>query len=93
MERFNALKFEPHPNHGFGVQAKMQFPNGYTASVIRGRCSYGGDDGLYELAVMHDGELIYDTPVTSDVEGFCSEERIDNLLGQILDLLPRNTED
>lgn len=29
-----------------------KFPNGYGASVIRGRGSYGGQSGLWELAVI-----------------------------------------
>lgn len=35
-----------------GVQRLYRFVNGYGASVIRHFGSYGGNDGLYELAVI-----------------------------------------
>ena len=41
-----------------GVQKLYSFPNGYGASVIKHKGSYGGDKGLWELAVLDtDGEL------------------------------------
>lgn len=39
-----------------------EFPNGYGASVFRH--SNGGD---YHVAVMVDGDVAYDTPITDDV--------------------------
>lgn len=86
MPQFSDLEFKPRKDGDFdsGVQAQIEFPNGYGASVIRGRFSYGGDQGLYELAVLNaHGDLTYDTPVTDDVEGYCSEQRITELLQQI----------
>ena len=32
------------------------FPNGFGASVISGKYSYGGPEGLYELAVLRGNE-------------------------------------
>ena len=53
---------------------KFHFKNGYGASVIRGPYSYGGPQGLYELAVLKRNRLYprywdvtYDTPITDDV--------------------------
>ena len=65
------------------VQARVDFDNGYGASVIRGPFSYGGEDGLYELAVMDKDGLCYDTPVTTDVEGRLTEDDVTTLLAQI----------
>lgn len=48
----------------------VSFPNGYSASVVSNAMSYGGNKGLFEVGVMYDGNLVYDTPVTSDVVGF-----------------------
>lgn len=83
--KFSDLQFEEI--EGFnapGVRTRVSFPNGYGASVVRHAYSYGGRNGLYELAVLDaKGELCYDTPVTSDVEGWCSEERVEQLLAQI----------
>lgn len=62
---------------------RWEFPNGYTASVVRGYWSYGYAEGLWEVAVIHDDELVYDTPVTSDVIGRCTEDDVVHLLDQI----------
>lgn len=55
---------------------EFHFKNGYGASVIRGPYSYGGPQGLYELAVLKRNRLYprywdvtCDTPITSDVLG------------------------
>lgn len=86
MKTFNDLEFNPHPNMG-GVQARIQFENGYGASVVKGEYTYGGDKGLYELAVLDsEGDLTYNTPVTSDVEGYLSEDDVTRLLEQIQSL-------
>lgn len=49
------------------------FPNGFGASVIRNPYSYGGPQGLYELAVLRKRrkywEITYDTTLTNDVLG------------------------
>ena len=74
-----------------GVTARITFPNGYTASVVKGDHTYGGRNGLYELAVMHDGELVYDTPVTNDVLGYLTEGDVTEHLNEIACLPPRGT--
>jgi hypothetical protein len=79
-----------HPNHGSGVQRVYRFANGFGASVVRTPYSYGGDHGLYELAVVifagpdsDDYTLTYETPITSDVEGYLDESKVSELLDQI----------
>lgn len=66
-----------------GIQAKPQFPNGYGASVVRNPHSYGGDRGLYELAVTDEAGLCYDSPITDDVAGFLSAAQVTRYLEQI----------
>jgi hypothetical protein len=86
MKTFNDLKFKPHP-HVDGVISRIQFDNGYGASVVKHDFSYGGKDGLYELAVIDTkGDLTYSTPVTNDVEGYLSEDDVTKLLEQIQQL-------
>ena len=83
MTTFAELDFKSHPI-GSGIQAQVKFENGYGASVIRTNFSYGSENDLYELAVIRlDGSLVYDTPVTDDVEGYLSEDCITALLDQI----------
>jgi len=83
------IKAGVHPV-GEGSQAIHEFPNSYGASVICNPWSYGGKEGLYELAVLHDGQLCYATSVTHDVEGNLTEEDVFVLLNQIADLLPNS---
>lgn len=73
-----------------GIQHIYRFPNGYGASVIQHNFSYGGKDGLWELAVVKfdgDGdlqfELCYDTHITSDVLGYLSDEDVSKTLDDI----------
>ena len=81
---------EPHPVAMMGgMQRKYQFPNGYGASVIQGEFSYGGDEGLFELAVFGpDGHLTYDTPITDDVLGYLTEEDVVKTLA-LIEALPK----
>jgi hypothetical protein len=86
MKTFNDLEFIDHPmgaEYG-GIISRISFDNGYGASVVKSPMSYGGKNGLYELAVLDsNGELTYDTPVTNDVEGYLNEEDVTKLLEQI----------
>lgn len=82
---FSDLQFNPL-KHCTGTQARAFFPNGYGASVVRSDFSYGGKNGLYELAVLKDGKLCYDTSVTSDVLGQLTEEDVESYLNQIKSL-------
>jgi hypothetical protein len=69
-----------------GVQIRVGFLNGYGASVVCHGFSYGHEDGLWELAVMHDGELCYNTPITSDVIGHLETDEVEKLLKRISEL-------
>jgi hypothetical protein len=86
MKTFNDLEFKDMDSFYNGVQARVLFENGYGASVVKHEFSYGGKDGLYELAVTKDEDLCYDTPVTNDVEGYLSPEEVTELLKQIQEL-------
>lgn len=86
MKTFKDLKFELINNEPFmvGKQARMQFDNGYGVSVVSHTFSYGGKDGLYELAVLDsDGNLTYSTEVTSDVLGYLTEENVTEYMIQV----------
>jgi hypothetical protein len=86
MKTFNDLEFKTHPR-GSGIISRIKFDNGYGASVVKGPYTYGGDKGLYELAVTDSNDdLTYTTPVTSDVEGYLTEEDVTKLLTQIQNL-------
>jgi hypothetical protein len=68
---------------------RFRFPNGYQASVVRGPYTYGGREGLWELAVLdRRGALCYDTPITPDVVGWLEVEQVVDLLRRIEALPP-----
>ena len=86
MKTFKDLQFKQHPSAD-GIISRIVFENGYGASVVRHEYSYGGKDGLYELAVLDsNGELIYDTPVTSDVIGYLRPEDVTEVMAKIQQL-------
>lgn len=83
MTTFDDLEFGPREGLG-GIQAQHTFPNGWGVSVIRGFGSYGGNAGLYELAVINkEGRLDYTTPVTDDVIGNLSEPDVTAKLTEV----------
>ena len=86
MKTFQDLVFQSKNNGLDGTQATMDFPNGYGVSVITGFGAYGGEQGLYELAVVKGGVLCYDTPVTSDVVGYLSAGKVTELMQQVQEL-------
>lgn len=72
-----------------GTQVVHRFENNYGASVVRHNFSYGGEDGLFELAVLtfaseaNDYELTYGTEITDDVLGYLTEDDVESLLKRI----------
>jgi hypothetical protein len=49
--------------------------------------SYGGDKGLWELAVLDEaGDLCYHTPVTQDVIGYLNDTKLHDILKEIQEL-------
>ena len=89
MKTFNDLEFKPNPLKS-GIQARIIFENGYGASVVKGEYTYGGKEGLFELAVLgKDGFICYDksiSSITSDVIGYLTEDDVTKLMEQIQNL-------
>lgn len=83
MASFDQLEFKPFRD---GTGSRIYFSNGYGASVVRHMGSYGGPEGLYELAVLKDDSICYDTPITNDVLGWLEPEAVTQLLQQIKEL-------
>ena len=73
-----------------GTIKKYQFENGYGASVACHTGSYGGDEGLFEVALTDDnGDVITSpndpTSKWQDVKGYLTESEVDALLLEIFD--------
>ena len=89
MKKFKDLAFVYEGLCGDKVWSRsyMIFDNGYGVSVVRGPHSYGGQRGLYELAVLDkDGFITYETPITSDVIGFLKPEDVTKYMIEIQQL-------
>ena len=90
VERFREyLKDTNYVNNG--VQHKYAFPNGYGASVVKHDFSYGGKQGLWELAVLdftidEEGDLCYTSGITDDVIGHLSWKNVEEFLSEIKQL-------
>lgn len=84
-----------HPHDG--VQFIYKFPNNYGASVVQHSFSYGSEHGEQELAVIrfdgpHEFDLDYTTPITNDVIGYLSWERVEALIDEV-EALPEKEEE
>ena len=77
MKTFKDLEFIELDQYMNGVAARIMFENGYGVSVVCHSFSYGGKNGLYEVAVLDtDGEITYDTDVTGDVIGQLTPDQV-----------------
>jgi len=59
---------------------RIFYKNGWGISIISNQYSYGGRDGLYEIAVLIGDEdcfeLSYDTHIASDVIGYLDFDKV-----------------
>jgi len=70
---------------------RFKFDNDYGASVIKHYGSYGYEEDLFELAVLFfddkgQSHLTYNTPITNDVVGYLTNDKVLELLEQIKNL-------
>ncbi len=96
---FSDLVFEPHRFFS-GLEARMSFPNGYGVSVVRfkmlrfsiGEYTYGSytnNENEWELAVLHNDTLDYDTPITNDVMGHLVSTEVTEVMKRVQELPAR----
>lgn len=91
MKTFKDLVFKEHPISKEGIgdrfknhkMAEMDFPNGYGISVIFGNMFYSNGKDTYEVAVLSNGKLCYDSGIADDVVGHCSEIEVTELMEKI----------
>ena len=70
-----------------GYHRVIEFENGYGLSIISHESSYGGEDGLFEIALLDmdkDGEIIYDPALGfSDVIGHLDFAEVAEIIERI----------
>lgn len=88
-KKYKPILKRKHPCEN-GTQDIYRFKNGYGASVVFFRGSYGYEAGLLELAVLKfeskdplDFHLVYDTIITNDVIGWLTPADVEKLLKKI----------
>lgn len=81
MKTFKDLDFKPH-SFGNGVQARMNFNNGYGVSVVRFNGSYGYPK-LWEVGIMYKDSLTYDTHITDDILGWQKDQDVTDIMEQV----------
>ena len=87
MKTFKDIVFKPNPmGKEYGIVSRTKFDNGSDASVVQSPYSYGGDKGLYELAIFKDDQICYDTPITDDVIGYLREQDVTEVMEKIQQL-------
>ena len=93
MKTFDDLVFEKHAmaiemesftdRYSNATHAKLSFDNGYGVSVIFGDPFYSNGIDSYELAVLKDGDVCYNTPITDDVLGYLSKDEVTEVMKNI----------
>ena len=77
-----ATSYKENSHYG-GLQYLAYFNNGYGISIVKHNGSYGREDDLWEIAVMKDGELCYDTPIANDVVGWLTSAEVMNYIMKV----------
>lgn len=87
METLESIK------HGLnGFSRIIQFENGYGFSIISHKFSYGGSEGLFEIALLDEnGVIMYDKSIGfGDVVGHLDFEDVSALIKAVRALPPRD---
>ena len=88
MEKFEQYLVRTRHTERKNNKKLYRFENGYGASVIRSYYSYGGNEGLWELAMIKwiddfDYNIYYCDIVDDDVLGYLAEKDIVPILEKI----------
>ena len=67
-------------------QALIRFENGYGVSVLLGRCFHSNGVDTYELGVLYDEDLTYNTDIADDVLGYMTEEEVTEIMIKVQDI-------
>lgn len=74
-----------YPDLQDSIKARHIFKNGYGISVIQGSLFYTNSK-TYEVAVLKDNQLCYDTYITKDVLAYQSKDEITQIMKKIEEL-------
>jgi len=93
MKTFKDLEFKKHSIANSGIerykdarQAELNFKNDYGVSVIFGSCFYSNGINTYEVAILYNGHISYNSGITDDVIGYLSEEKVSEIMVRVQSL-------
>lgn len=87
------IDWQTHAHISGAERGVVKFDNGYEASCLRGGSQFlYTNGGTYEIAVQYNGDIVYDTPITSDVLGYLTTDEANQALESISNLPPRKGE-
>ena len=84
MKTFKDLEFKPHSISG--IQARINFDNKYGVSVVCGSMFYSNGIDTYELGILYEGSLTYNTYITDDVLGGLSSNEVTDIMVKVQNL-------
>ena len=80
----NVLTFEQHKfNKAKHFQSTKNLKNGYSISVLFGSWFYSNGKNTYEVGILKDNKLCYDTSITNDVLGYLTKDEIIKVIDQV----------
>ena len=85
MEKFDDLEFVKFLD---GVSARAVYGD-YELSVVRYSGSYGSSNGLYEIAVFQDNQLVELPGITKEgdsIKGWLSEENVTGIMKKMISI-------
>ena len=82
MKTFKDIVFTARDPIIGGIRGVIEFENNYGISVIKGKHCYQ-DEGTYEVGILFEGSLTYDTDITSDVLSYQSIDDIDDIINKL----------
>lgn len=83
MKTFKDLVFEQHALDKEGRHAKLHFDNGYGVSVLTGGMYFYTRNNTYEVGILKDGYLCYNTPITDDVLKYQTKEQVEEVMKKL----------
>ena len=89
LENLNMVKTKV-PN---GVQALIKFGPHYELSIVKSDFSYGGSQGLYEIAVYVDNQMTELPGITQQgdtVKGYLKEDNVNDIIHAMTQLTKRD---
>ena len=86
LKTFKDLAFEPIEELKGSKQAIMNFENRYGVSVLFGKHFYSNGIDTYEVGVLHNGHLTYNTDITDDVISNVSEGEVSDIMRKVQEL-------